>query len=137
MKKWPVLFVFLLLVMGLLVVSPMGVYAKTINLRVASWMPPKSVDSEIADNWTKMVEERTKGRVKFTVYKASALGFFKDHYDMAIKGISDISFFSFGLNPGRFPISEALHLPFVVPSSKVGGKVFSQLYMNSPRSGPS
>jgi len=132
MKRWPVLFVILLLVMGLSVASPTGVFAKTINLRVASWMPGKSVDSAIADYWTKMVEERTKGRVKFTVYKASALGFFKDHYDMAIKGISDISFFSFGLNPGRFPISEGLHLPFVIPGSEVGGKVFTQLYKEFP-----
>jgi TRAP-type C4-dicarboxylate transport system substrate-binding protein len=130
MKKWSVLSTVLLLVVGLSVVSPMVVCAKekTINLRVASWMPGNSVDSAIADYWTKMVEERTKGRVKFTVYKASSLGFFKDHYDMVIKGISDISFFSYGLNPGRFPISEALHLPFVVPSSKVGSKVYSELY---------
>jgi len=99
MKRWSVLSMVLLLVVGLSFVSPMGVCAKTINLRVASWMPAKSVDSDIADYWTKMVEERTEGRVKFTVYKASSLGFFKDHYDMVIKGISDISFFSYGLNP--------------------------------------
>jgi len=130
MKKWPVLFVILLLVFGFFVVSPMAVCAKekTINLRGASWMPGKSVDSETADYWTKMIEEKTKGRVKFTVYKASALGFFKDHYNMVIKGIADISFFSYGLNPGRFPISEGFHLPFRVPSSKVGGKVYGQLY---------
>ncbi len=128
MKKWSVLSMVLLLVVGLSVISPMAVFAKTINLRVASWMPGNSVDSAIADYWTKMVEERTKGRVKFTIYKASALGFFKDHYDMVIKGIADISFFSYGLNPGRFPISEAFHLPFVVPSSEVGGKVYSQIY---------
>ena len=133
MKRWLVLFVILLLVMGLSGASPMGVCAKTINLRVASWMPAKSVDSAIADYWTKMIEERTKGRVKFTVYKAASLGFFKDHYDMVIKGIADISFFSFGLNPGRFPISEGLHLPFVVPSSEIGGKVFSQLYKEFPQ----
>ena len=128
MKRWPVLFVVFLLVVGLSVTSPIAVNAKTINLRLASWMPAKSVDSDIADYWTKMMEERTKGKVKFTVYKASALGFFKDHYDMVIKGISDISFFTYGLNPGRMLISEGLHLPFVVPSSEVGGKVYSQLY---------
>lgn len=132
MKRLPVLFVILLLIMGLSFVLPMGVCAQEINLRVASWMPAKSVDSAIADYWTKMVEERTKGRVKFTVYKASALGFFKDHYDMAIKGISDISFFTIGLAPGRFPIGEGLHLPFVIPSSEVGGKVINQLYKEFP-----
>ena len=132
MKKWPVLFVVSLALMGLFVVLPMGVCAKTIHLRVASWMPANSIDSEAAEIWTKLITEKTDGRVKFTIYKASALGFFKDHYNMAVKGISDISFFSFGLNPGRFPISEALHLPFVIPSSEVGGKVINQLYKEYP-----
>ena len=132
MKRLSVLFMIVLLVIGLFIALPMGVYAKTINLRVASWMPAKSVDSEVAELWTKMITEKTNGKVKFTLYKASALGFFKDHYDMAIKGVSDISFFSFGLNPGRFMVSEALHLPFAVPSSEVGGKVFNQLYKEFP-----
>ena len=83
MKRSSILFMIVLLVIGLFVALPMGVYAKTINLRVASWMPAKSVDSDVAELWTKMITEKTNGMVKFTIYKASALGFFKDHYDMA------------------------------------------------------
>ncbi|MFH1489308.1 MAG: TRAP transporter substrate-binding protein [Pseudomonadota bacterium] len=134
MKRLPVFIMSILVVFGLTMASSMVVCAaeKPITLRVASWMPAISVDSAIADMWTKTVEEKTKGRVKFTVYKASALGSFKDHYDMAIKGISDISFFSFGLAPGRFLISEGLHLPFVIPSSEIGGRIFSQLYKEYP-----
>lgn len=132
MKRWPILFVILALIMGLSVASTSGVFAETIKLRVASWMPAMSVDSAIADYWTKMVEERTNGRVKFTVYKASALGSFKDHYDLAVKGVADIALFSFGLAPGRFGASEVMHLPFVIPSSEVGGKVYNQLYKEFP-----
>lgn len=106
--------------------------AKPIELRVSSWMPAKSVDTEIAEKWTKMVEERTKGRVHFTLYPAQALGKMKDHYDMAIKGIADITFHTISNNPGRHPISEVLHLPFIVPSSEAGGKIFWQLYQEFP-----
>ncbi|MDX2446287.1 MAG: TRAP transporter substrate-binding protein [Desulfobacterales bacterium] len=132
MKKKPVLSVIFFAIMVLIATSTTGAYAETINLRVASWMPEKSADSEVADRWTKMISEKTDGRVQFTLYKGSALGFFKDHYNMAVKGVADISLFSFGLNPGRFPISEGLHLPFVIPSSEVGGKVFNQLYKEYP-----
>jgi len=105
---------------------------KAIELRVSSWMPAKSVDTEIAEYWMKQVEEKTGGKVKFTLYTASALGQMKDHYDMAVKGIADITFHTISNNPGRHPLSEILHLPFVIPSSAVGGKVFIQLYKEFP-----
>jgi len=105
---------------------------KPIKLRVSSWMPAKSVDTEIAETWIKMVEERTGGRVHFTLYTAGALGGMKDQYDMVIKGVADLAFHTLSNNPGRHPISEVLELPFVVPSSEVGGKVFWQLYQEFP-----
>src|SRR4030043_258193 len=51
---------------------------------------------------------------------------------MAIKGVADITFHTLSNNPGRHPISEVLHLPFVIPSSEVGGKVLTQLYREFP-----
>lgn len=103
-----------------------------IELRISSWMPAKSVDTAIAEYWTKKVEERTGGKVKFVIYTASSLGAMKDHYDMAIKGIADITFHTLSNNPGRHPLSEVLHLPFIIPSSEVGGKVLTQLYREFP-----
>jgi TRAP-type C4-dicarboxylate transport system substrate-binding protein len=105
---------------------------KGIELRISSWMPAKSVDTAIAEYWIKKVEERTGGKVRFTLYTAGALGTMKDHYDMAIKGVADITFHTLSNNPGRHPISEVLHLPFVIPSSEVGGKVLTQLYQEFP-----
>jgi len=106
--------------------------AKPIELTISSWMPAKSVDTAIAEEWIKMVEERTEGRVHFTLYTAGALGAMKDHYDMAISGIADITFHTLSNNPGRHPISEIFELPFMVPSAEVGGKVFWQLYQEFP-----
>jgi TRAP-type C4-dicarboxylate transport system substrate-binding protein len=112
--------------------SPVQAADKPIELRISSWMPAKSVDTAIAEFWIKKVEERTGGKVRFTLYTAGALGQMKDHYDMAIKGVADITFHTLSNNPGRHPISEVLHLPFMIPSSEVGGKVFTQLYREFP-----
>jgi TRAP-type C4-dicarboxylate transport system substrate-binding protein len=114
--------------------TPMGVSAgeKAIELRVSSWMPAKSVDTAIAEFWMKKVEERTGGKVRFTLYTAGALGTMKDHYDMAVKGVADITFHTLSNNPGRHPVTEVLHLPFVIPSSDAGGKVLTQLYREFP-----
>jgi TRAP-type C4-dicarboxylate transport system substrate-binding protein len=130
MKRWPILCVSILVLFGLLVASPLWVCGaeKKIELKVAIWMPAKSVDTDIAEYWTKVVEEKTKGRVHFTLYKAGALGHMKDHYDIAAKGVADISFVTLAATPGRFPVCEGLHLPLVIPNSEVGGKVFSELY---------
>jgi TRAP-type C4-dicarboxylate transport system substrate-binding protein len=111
---------------------PLPSEAKPIELRISSWMPAKSVDTAIAEYWIKKVEERTGGKVHFTLYTAGALGGMKDHYDMAIKGVADITFHTLSNNPGRHPISEVLHLPFVIPSSEAGGKVFTELYREFP-----
>jgi TRAP-type C4-dicarboxylate transport system substrate-binding protein len=110
----------------------MSAEEKTIELRISSWMPAKSVDTAIGEYWIKQVQERTRGKVRFTLYTAGALGGMKDHYDMAVKGVADITFHTLSNNPGRHPISEVLHLPFVIPSSEVGGKVLTQLYREFP-----
>ena len=112
--------------------APTPAPAKPIELRVSSWMPAQSVDTAIAEYLIKNIEERTNGRVHFTLYAAQALGKAADHYDMAANGVADITFHSFGNTSGRFPISDVLELPFVVPSSEVGGKIYWQLYQEFP-----
>lgn len=103
-----------------------------LNLRVSSWMPAKSVDTEVAEVWTKAVEAQANGELKFTLYLAGALGNMKDQYDLVINGISDISFHTLSNNPGRHSLCEVLHLPFVIPNSTVGGRVFWDLYQKFP-----
>lgn len=103
-----------------------------LNLRVSSWMPAKSVDTEVAEIWTKAVEEMTGDELKFTLYLAGALGNMKDQYDLVVNGVADISFHTLSNNPGRHAICEVLHLPFVIPNSTVGGLVFWDLYNEFP-----
>lgn len=120
------------LIAGFICVFMGTAIAGPLNLRVSSWMPAKSVDTEVAEIWTKAVESMTNGELKFTLYLAGALGNMKDQYDLVVNGISDISFHTLSNNPSRHALCEVLHLPFVIPNSTVGGLVFWDLYNEFP-----
>lgn len=74
------------------------------------------------------VAERSKGRVKITIYPNEALGKAKDQYDMTVQGVTDIGQTIFGLTTGRFPLVEVVELPFLVSSSKIGSRIVWELY---------
>lgn len=90
--------------------------------------PMHNLHVDVFVPFAKEVEERTKGRVKVTIYPGEALGKSKDHYDMAMHGITDLAFAIHGYTPGRFPLSSVMELPFQVPSAKVGSRVVWELY---------
>ncbi len=131
MKKRSVLCIFLLSV-AIMVLSGTTWAAgleKPVELKFSHWMSPMhSLHTDVFTPWAKEVEEKTKGRVKITIYPGEALGKSKDHYEMAVNGISDISYIIQGYTPGRFPLSAAIELPFMVSSAKVGSQVLWELY---------
>jgi TRAP-type C4-dicarboxylate transport system substrate-binding protein len=59
----------------------------------------------------KMVEERTKGAVKFNVYYSNALAPIPQMFDSTVSGVADISEGLAYATPGRFPLSEAVMIP--------------------------
>jgi TRAP-type C4-dicarboxylate transport system substrate-binding protein len=77
--------------------------------------------------FAKEVEEKSKGKAKVTIYPGEALGKAKDHYDMAMHGITDIAFAIPGYTPGRFPLTAVIELPFLVPSAKIGSRVIWEI----------
>ncbi len=85
------------------------------------------------EQWAKMIEERTNGKVKITIYPAETLGKAKDAYEMVTNGIADIAWGFVGFFPGRFPMTEVIDLPMLgIPSAEVGSKVLWDLYANTP-----
>ena len=65
---------------------------KPIELKLSHSMSPMHhLHVNVFIPFAKEVEERTKGRVKISLYPAEAMGKAKDHYDMALTGITDIS----------------------------------------------
>lgn len=63
---------------------------KPIELKLSSWVPPKSIVGQIIDEWIKAVEQSTQGQVKIMHYAGATLGAFADHYNMVLTRQADI-----------------------------------------------
>ncbi len=121
-----VLFLIVLLATGKLSYSQSS---KPIELKLSHFMSPMhNLHVDVFAPFAKELEERTKGRVKITIYPGEALGKAKDHYDMVVHGITDIAIFIHGYTAGRFPLTSVIELPIGVPSAKVGSRVMWELY---------
>lgn len=107
---------------------------KVINLKFAHYISPTSLGHlEAHVKWAKMVEERTNGKVKITVYPGQTLGKATDEYEMVTSGIADIAWGFTGFFPGRFPLSEVVGLPMLgIETATQGSKVLQDLYQNTP-----
>jgi TRAP-type C4-dicarboxylate transport system substrate-binding protein len=102
---------------------------KPIELRFSTFL---SLDhTSYVNGWLPFAQElerKSNGRVKITFYPSEALGKAKDHYNMAVTGIADLSMSILGYNPGRFPLAEVLELPIVWPSATIGSRVSWEIY---------
>jgi TRAP-type C4-dicarboxylate transport system substrate-binding protein len=66
---------------------------------------------------TKMIEERTEGRVTVEIKWGDALGAAKDQYFVVRDGLADMGYFVTGYTPGRFPTIEVASLPYAASST--------------------
>ena len=107
--------------------------AKPIELSFSLFIPEHHLRyQKVWKPWIKMVEERTKGRVKITPFFASALAPLPENYDAISKGIADIGEVLMHATPGRFPLTEMVTLPALLPSSLSASKVVWALYDTFP-----
>ena len=103
--------------------------ANVIELKLASLVPPvHTMNRSIITPWIKEVEQRTQGRVKVSIFPAETLGKARDDYDLAARGVAEVAEFVHAYTPGRFPLSSVMDLPLGVPSSKIGCRIFWELY---------
>ncbi len=108
--------------------QPATTYAapKTINLKFAYWMPTKHTLHRVFVSYKKEVEALTNGQVKITLYPGGALGGPLQQWDMALGGITDITFFMPGYTAGRFPLSTVFDLPLIGGGSAKVNTAFAQ-----------
>jgi len=105
---------------------------QVIELRLHHQDPPQSAMGQFFDAWAKEIGEKTKGKVKVTVYAGGSLGGQKESYNMVTSGICAIAWGFVGLHPGQFPMTEVISLPMLdVKDAKVGSKVLWDLYKNT------
>ena len=95
---------------------------KPIELKFSSWVgSAHGHHTAVMAPWAKMVEERSGGRLKVTIYPGSTLGKPADHYDLVVNGIADLAFTVPGYTPGRFPLLSVAELPGVGFKTAKGG----------------
>jgi TRAP-type transport system periplasmic protein len=108
---------------------------KPIELKFSSWVATvHGHHTGVMVPWAKMVEEKSGGRLKITIYPGSTLGKATDHYDMIKDGIADMGFTTPGYTPGRFPLITVTELPMLFKTSKGGSlavmSIFDKYFKN-------
>jgi TRAP-type C4-dicarboxylate transport system substrate-binding protein len=101
---------------------------KTIELKLAHWVPASHPLHKGFEEWSQSVEKASGGTIKSKIYPAEQLGKAFDHYDMARDGIADITYINPGYQPGRFPIIGAGELPFLMANAKGGSSALDAWY---------
>jgi TRAP-type C4-dicarboxylate transport system substrate-binding protein len=94
----------------------------------SNFFPPTHGHGIAGANMAKEIEKRTNGRVKISYFPGGTLTKPRVCYDGVVKGISDLGMSCFAYTRGRFPLMEAVDLPFGYPSGKVATRVAYEYY---------
>ena len=130
MGKWQSKFYVGIFSAVILFVFSVPVFAdKPITLRLSSFLPSGHfMNVKIIKPWIADIEKRTNGKVKIKVYAGGALGKPQEQYDMAARGVADITWGILAYSPGKFPLATVVELPFMSPSAEVGSRMVQRLY---------
>jgi len=116
------------LLISLTIASAPSAKGETINLTYSNFFPPTHGHGIAGANMAKEIEKRTNGRVKISYFPGGTLTKSRVVYDGVVKGISDIGQSCFAYTRGRFPLMEAVDLPFGYPSGGVATKIAYEFY---------
>jgi TRAP-type C4-dicarboxylate transport system substrate-binding protein len=107
--------------------GPASAQQSTVTLKVAHIAPALSTSALWFKAVKKELADKTAGRLNLDVFWSSSMGPFPRHYDFARKGVADLSFFQHGATPGRFPLNELTHLPYLFPNGPKGALVAAKV----------
>lgn len=92
--------------------SGISLAAQAATLTMSNWVPPTHfVTTDILQVWADRVEEATEGRVKVRMLP-KPVGSPPQHWELARKGIADITWGNFTYEPDRFKAVWFAELPF-------------------------
>lgn len=125
---------FLLILSGALILSVNPVFAKTIKLTFSSPFPVQQViTGKLIKPWIEEIEKASGGKVKIKLFPAGALGKAPEQFDLAEKGIADMSYHLADYTPGRFPLTSVFSLPFMVPSGQKVSEAMWKTFESEPK----
>ena len=99
--------------------------AQTIEVKVAEFVGAQHFMSKWLVSWGEKLEKASGGRLAFKHFAGATMAPVPGHYDLAASGRAEVSWFLHGATPGRFPLTELTHLPYVVGSAEIGTKVIN------------
>lgn len=139
MKKKSLLFISGIIFLGLTMTVLLAgvVFAKqkptktqeTIELKHSDIHPETYPYIQIVKDYMKEIEEKTAGRVKFTMYAGGILTSAAEIYQGVVEGVSDTGMSVFAYGPGRFPVMEVCDLPgYPSPDGRLTSHVAWDIY---------
>ena len=129
MKRPAYLLVVALVALAFAAARAAGQGTTPIELKFSSWVSTvHGHHTGVMVPWAKMLEEKSNGRLKVTIYPGSTLGKAPDHFDMVKNGIADMGFTTPGYTPGRFPLISVTELPLLFKTSKGGSLAVMSIF---------
>ncbi len=97
--------------------------AQTVILKFSHFLPSNSnFQKQVAEPWCAAIEKDSDGKMKCQLYPSLQLGGTPPQIADQIKnGVADLGWTSPSYSTGRFPRTEALELPFSLPTSGLAG----------------
>lgn len=110
--------------LGLLAAAGHAAAQETITLKVAHFLPPSSTaHAKFIEPWCAKIAKESNNRLKCQIYPAMQLGGSPPQlFDQARDGVADIVWTLPGYQAGRFVVSEAFELPFMIKNTEAGSR---------------
>ena len=122
------------LLLGVTLILPQTVKAKSIELSFALFVPARSsIYKDVFFPWSKEIEKRSNGRLKIKIYPSGVLVKFRNSYDAVVNGIADISWGAHGWTAGRFPLISVMELPFMTSDTFAASRALNELITKFPK----
>jgi TRAP-type C4-dicarboxylate transport system substrate-binding protein len=101
------------------------------EVKVAEFVGAQHFMSKWLVAWGEKLEKASNGRLAFKHFPGASMAPVPGHYDLAASGRAEVSWFLHGGTPGRFPLTELTHLPYVMGSAEIGTKVINDAELRS------
>ena len=108
--------------------SSLGFAKAKYRLTYSNYFPPTHKNAILGQEFCDTIEKQTNGLVKITYYPGGTITKAPKVFDGVVMGLSDIGMTNLAYTRGRFPVMEALDLPFGTPSGWVATKLANDFY---------
>ncbi|MDH1443264.1 TRAP transporter substrate-binding protein [Pseudomonas sp. GD03721] len=120
-----------LTVLGVCLAAPLSQAAESVILRVAHFLPSTSnAHRNVIQPWCDTLARESEQRITCQIYPSMQLGGTPAQLaDQVLKGVADVVWTAPGYSTGRFPRSETVELPFMLPAKgELGSKIIWEFY---------